>query len=303
MNKNYIDSYSVDYRYNKEDAKIDNSESANKKTVTAVTPLYIKRRDIFDEILIPEETKQESEYEFQFDVSEKAEEELQNIINNYKKGKTFYRIIMGGLLLAAMLASVILISNSVVIDSKALRPQAKEASVNVNEYSDLLKPVVMQDPKKFENIDKADPEMVMTSGLWETILKNSNRYTNFDKEGKTVIPEDDVEKGCKTLFGPDCKITGKNPQNYSFFEFNEQEKAFHVLPISNHNTYFPYISDCNKYGEMLEFKVGYIFVTDEWLTNSALKKEPTPDKYMKYIFKTDPSTEHKYIYAIDDWID
>ncbi len=168
------------------------------------------------------------------------------------------------------------------------------------EYDTFLAPVVMQDPKPFESTDKADATFILNASLWKTITANSGmNYTSYDDAGRVIVPLGDVVNSCRDLFGPDCQLQPKNPEQETFYEYNSDANEFHVALYSSDSTFEPYTVSTKQQGDSTVLRVGYVSPSDAWRTQtSSTISAPTPTKFMDYVLKTNPSTNKQYLYAV-----
>lgn len=281
MAKDEIESYSVDYRKEKlEDVKRYNVS----KTVVAGVP-SLKSINVAD--IKIKEPQQRPKRKNSTGVS------LEAILPSKA---IFYRLLFAcAVLLLSIIGCVIFVSVSSNIE-ETLETQTYPSG----NFSNFLSSVVMHDPEPFSTCDKADKQMIVSSGIWRTIAQNgTQKYDSFDENGRALIPFEDVFKSCQELFGQTCKINQTETIYGPFYTFSSNDKYFHVSAISNQDSFLPYIEDSWEENDLLVLKVGYLSRSDEYFKLGADKShEPNPVKYMKYIMKKNDSGNY-YIFSIE----
>lgn len=154
-----------------------------------------------------------------------------------------------------------------------------------SEYEKFLSPVVMNDPDPFDDISKADMSQLLDATIWA--LMNSDidpdqyEYAEGDVSG-LVVPQKDVEKYFKKLFGSDVKPVHTTIEGGTYtFTYDETRKAYivpltGVLPI-----YIPRVINQDKKGDSVILTVGYIS-GDAWDQDERGNYiAPEPNKFMK----------------------
>ena len=208
-----------------------------------------------------------------------------------------YRVLFGcAVLLLSIIGCVIYLSVSSNVD------ESIETKVMPSgNFSNFLSSVVMHDPEPFSSPEKADKQMVISSGIWRSIIQNGSRkYDNFDEKGCALVPFEDVFNSCRELFGENYNLNKSETVYGSFYTFAANDDYFHVSAISNQNSFLPYIEDSKEEKDNLILKVGYLSRSDDYFKSGADKApEPTPIKHMKYILKKS-SVGNYYIYAIEN---
>lgn len=211
-------------------------------------------------------------------------------------GRHRYGVFVGTIVLLLALVGVIFVVGSV---GKTIYSAVTDDS-KLREYDAFLAPIVMQDPVPFEDSTKANEEFVLNASLWKAITANNgSNYTDYDDNGRVLIPLGDVVDACHELFGPDCQLQPKTPEQETFFEYNSEENKFHVSLYSSDSAYTPYTEKAKRRGDTTVLRVGYVSPTDESRNQvSSAVTEPTPVKYMQYVLKTNASTGKYYVYAV-----
>ncbi len=214
-----------------------------------------------------------------------------------KKQMGFYRILFAcitmilsitgiAILLSAMNRTTCVISNSPTF----------------TKYNNYIAPVVMHNPDPFNESQKANIHTVISSAIWRTILQNgTDHYKEFDEQGLTLIPINDIQSACTDLFGPTYNINTNENIYGPFYSYTIGEKNFHISAISNLGTYIPHIEEITEEGEDLVLNVSYLSRDDKYLSTDESKSDtPTPIKSMKYKLKINKGTNKYYIYSIEN---
>lgn len=215
-----------------------------------------------------------------------------------KRRRHRYGVPVGALVLILALVGVGFIATSI---GKQIYLSATDDS-RQREYDTFLSTVVMQDPQPFASPDKANAEFVLNASIWKTITANNGmNYTDYDDTGRVLVPLGDVVDSCRSLFGPDCQLQPKTPEQETFYEYNSSENQFHVALYSSESSFVPYTENAKKQGDSTVLRVGYVSPSDTWRTQTtSTVTSPTPTKYMEYVLKTDAATNTQYIYAINE---
>ena len=159
-------------------------------------------------------------------------------------------------------------------------------------YDDYLEPLVMQDPEPFSSYEAADPQMVLSASLWKALSDNSASYTEYDQDGRTLVPLADVSDACHALFGPQAELELSDSGQENFFTFDETINQFHVTPYSTQSSYLPYTESIRTEDGKTVLKVGYVAPTDSWREESGEDATPAPVKYMEYVLVSDGQNEY-----------
>lgn len=166
-------------------------------------------------------------------------------------------------------------------------------------YNDFLLPVTLNDPDQFNSINELNPDKILSSSIWYTVLNQDDRYyTNYDEIGRLIIPVEDVAKSAAILFGSSYSMPIQNPSFKTFFELDNDGKNYLVCPISNHESYLPTILSKTSSGNEIILHVGYSRPEDPFWTSIEKKSPPTPEKIMNYILAKDNNTGRMYIKSI-----
>lgn len=277
-----IKSYSIDYRKGKFQENKNYNES---KTVVAGVP-SIKKVKVEDiKIKDPfSKTKTKKNQGVYIDAI------LPSKLN-------FYRFLFGcAILILSIIGCIIFISISSNVNESVETDILSSGS-----FSDFLSAVVMHDPEPFSNPEKADRQMVISSGIWRSIIKNGpQKYDKFDEKGCSLIPFNDVLNSCKELFGDNYKLDKSQSLFGPFYTFSSNDEFFHISAISNQDSFLPYVESSKEEGEILSLKVGYLSREDNYFKSGNDKStEPSPIKYMKYNLKKNKAGKY-YIFSLEN---
>lgn len=290
-NNNLLNDYFADYKHNKSDIFISVANESEKEFRKNIISNHIdiengnNHNETIQTVLIDDyiDTNNDNKVEYN--------DNLESAKNRKPRGKLALL-----LLLIAVLGSIFIVNN-VKIDC------IDAVNTNISEnFEDLIKTLVMQDPSEFNNINEADIDTITKASIWECILsQEDNYYNNFDSRGFTIIPSEDIINTAKKLFGSSYLLELKNPSSNTFYELSEDKTKFFIKPISNHNNCFPMIEH-TIYGEdSIILKVAYIPGNDPYRIRPEGEVErPTAEKYMYYTLKKDNETNKYYIYSVKE---
>ena len=160
----------------------------------------------------------------------------------------------------------------------------------------------MHDPTPFNETNKADINMIISSSIWRTILQNGiDHYKEYDEQGFTLIPVKDIQTSCTDLFGPSYTINTNEKIYGSFYSYTPAEPNFHIGAISNLDTYAPYTEEITEENDDLDLTVAYLSRDDKYFSTDETKSDtPNPVKRMKYRLKINKDTQKFYIYSIEE---
>lgn len=176
-------------------------------------------------------------------------------------------------------------------------------SEKFTEYEKFLAPVVMNDPDPFDDVSKADMPQLLDATIWA--LMNSDidpdqyEYAEGDISG-LIVPQKDVEKHFKKLFGPDVKPVHTTVEGGTYtFTYDETRKAY-IVPLTGVvPIYIPRVVAQDKKGDSTILTVGYIS-GDSWDQDERGNYiAPEPNKYMKITLR-DNGKKGYYISAMQN---
>ena len=214
-----------------------------------------------------------------------------------RRGRRRYGIALGAAVL--LLALVGVVSLAGLLGSQIYRRATDDSALRA--YDAQLACIVMLDPEPFESIESADPLFVQNAALWKSILEKRAEWTGYDDNGLAVIPLGVVAASAQELFGPDCMLSPSNPSEETFYTYDTVGNAYHVSVFSADSALTPYTLSSRKENGDTVLTVGYVLPTDPWRTeegSSGTPDEPSPQKVMEYVMKTNPETGAEYVSAI-----
>lgn len=164
-------------------------------------------------------------------------------------------------------------------------------------YDNLIWPVVMQDPKNFDEKKPIDSGDMISAAIWRIAASEKNNPERFNKDQCLVLSLEEVQKSAKELFNKNFskEIIPHVEKNFFKFDFNKNE--FLIDSISGAGSYWPRtVSALCKDGETI-LRVGYVLLADDFDSEPAKFSEKI-EKYKTYHLKTDPDNGCTYITAV-----
>ena len=211
-----------------------------------------------------------------------------------RRGTRRYGVALGAFVLALALVGVCAIAT---LAGRQIYQAATDDSA-LRAYDSFLAPVVMQDPEPFESPEKADPEFVQNAALWQTILAdNGASYTEYDDAGRALIPVGDVSAACSMLFGPDCRLSPRTPED-NFYSYDEETEQYHVALFSSESAYEPYTESARSENGDTVLRVAYVTPGSVDHDGSSADSAQQAHKRMDYVLRTNEATGEQYVYAV-----
>ena len=162
-----------------------------------------------------------------------------------------------------------------------------DKSKNYEEYSKMLTPVVLIDPTNFDDITHADMNELIEISIW-SILKSDISPDKYEGgSGGLTIPQTDVEKAFKNLFGSEVSPKHATVEGYDYeFTYDADAKAYTVPLTSVTPIYTPDIIDSSKSSDSIILTVAMIS-GDGWeQAKDGKLTAPSPDKYIKVTLRS-----------------
>ncbi len=159
------------------------------------------------------------------------------------------------------------------------------------EYERFLKPVVMNDPTPFDDIEQANMTELLDIAIWSLLeddaSPNNYEITTGDNPG-LVVPQSDVEAEFARLFGDKLKPVHSDVTGYSYtFVYDSVNKQY-IVPITGiMPAYTPSVVKINSKGSSIILTVGYISGNDWAQDVQGNYIKPEPSKYMKITLRKD----------------
>lgn len=170
---------------------------------------------------------------------------------------------------------------------------------NLKNYDDMIWPVVMQDPKPFDESNPPDKETMLKASLWKLAMNRNNMNESWNEKSQLVLPKSDVESAGKKLFGKEPDFSGLTQKGSGFYKFDDSKNAFLVEPISGTDGFLPHTVNACHEGDDVVLKVGYVSPKNQF--NSEMNKvfNNKVEKYAKYRLKKNINTGNFYILSVN----
>lgn len=201
---------------------------------------------------------------------------------------TFIFAIIG---LAAVIALI-----AIGIDKAVVNSNAKKADA----YQEFLTPVVMNDPDSFDDISKANMSQLVDISIWGIVKDGVDTESYQYEDGKLLLPQADVEKEFKKLFGNDIKIVHQTVSGSAYeFEYDSSAKVY-KLPITGIDAaYTPKVVKIEKKRSSVVLTVAYLSGSEWEQAANGDMIEPSASKYVKITLRFNEDKSY-YISAIQD---
>jgi hypothetical protein len=170
---------------------------------------------------------------------------------------------------------------------------------NLKNYDDMIWPVVMQDPKPFDENCPPDNETMLKASLWELAMDRKNSNNSWNSEQQLVISKSDVESAGKKLFGKETNFSGINPEGSDFYKFDDSRNAFLVEPISGTDGFLPHTVTAKHEGDDVILKVGYVSPKNQFSSSMDSVYNNRVEKYAKYRLKKNANTGNFYVLSVN----
>lgn len=151
-----------------------------------------------------------------------------------------------------------------------------------SQYNKLLTPVVLIDPKGFDDITNADMSELIEMSIW-AILKSDISPDKYEiGEGGIIIPETDVAEQFKKLFGTEVTPVHATVEGYEYeFTYDADAKTY-TIPITGIvPIYTPNVIEKKENSDRIVLTVALI-AGEAWQQNAdGSMTQPEPDKYIR----------------------
>ncbi len=176
--------------------------------------------------------------------------------------------------------------------------KAFDNSEKIEEYNKLLRPVVMNDPKTFDDVTVADKTQLADIAIWSILTDELTPQKYEYTDDGMVIPAEDVENKFHELFGSQTEISHATIEGYGYtFTFDSQANTYTIPLTGIVPIYTPRIVDISKKGSATVLTVG-LLAGNEWAQKAdGDMVAPEPDKYVRVTLRTDKDGS-TYISAI-----
>ncbi len=161
-----------------------------------------------------------------------------------------------------------------------------DKSKNYEGYNKMLTPVVLIDPTNFDDITHADMSELIEISIW-SILKSDISPEKYEGSGGLVIPNADVEKAFKKLFGSEVKPKHASIEGYDYEFTYDADAGTYTVPLTSVTPiYTPDVISISKSSDSTVLTVAMIS-GDGWEQGENGKLvSPSPDKYIKVTLRT-----------------
>ena len=152
-------------------------------------------------------------------------------------------------------------------------------------FEQFLGPFVMFDPVPFDDPVNADPDFLLQSSVWCTILGEKRESYQFDELGRLMVPASDVDVTCARVYGENVKLEHRS---FGDFErpnvYDEDTKTYYVWVNIQADLYSPSVERVVKKGDQYTLTVGYLPADTVWTRAQAEASgnKAIPDKSLYY---------------------
>lgn len=149
-------------------------------------------------------------------------------------------------------------------------------------YEEYLAPVIMNDPKAFDDVTRADQNELIGIAIWSYLKGIQPDDLEYVDEGM-LLPKENVERTFISLFGTDVKPAHTTVDGGEGVEFvYDETRSAYIIPITGITPiYTPDVVDISKKGTTLILTVGYL-AGAEWVqAKDGSMQAPVPAKYMR----------------------
>lgn len=151
-----------------------------------------------------------------------------------------------------------------------------------DEYQSFLTPVVMFDPDAFDDLTQANPSQLIDCSIWALLTGDLEPDQYQSDAGTLIIPQADVEKEFKALFGSDVKPVHQTVDGYGYQFAYDSAAGTYTSPLTGvEPIYTPQVVDADKQGSTVVVTVAYV-ASSQWAQDENGNMVPTmADKYMR----------------------
>lgn len=208
-----------------------------------------------------------------------------------KKNRTFDAI---KFLIVCLVLVVAVVAISIVMSIF----KKHDIPANFASYDNLIWPVVMQDPKNFDEKNPIDTEDMISAAIWRIAVSEKTNPERFNTDQCLVLSLEEVQQSANELFNKSFskEVIPHAEQNFFKFDFNKNE--FLIDSVSGVGSYRPHtVNAFCKDGETI-LRVGYVLYAENFNSETAKFSEKI-EKYRTYHLKTDPDSGCTYISAVN----
>ncbi|MDR3314337.1 MAG: hypothetical protein LBS96_07775 [Oscillospiraceae bacterium] len=182
-----------------------------------------------------------------------------------KRGKRTHKwaFPLGLLLLALAIVGAVTLVSLLARGVKQIAEHPQE----VQQYEEFLRPIVEHDPDPFDSVEKANTTQLLDISIWSLLRADpdAEHYQTDADDGFIVIPQADVEKAFKRLFGKEVAVHATIEGADYTFEYDEVAKVYRVPQTGTLSIYVPRVASYKKVGNSVELEVEYLgYSTIDW---------------------------------------
>lgn len=199
----------------------------------------------------------------------------------HAKKKSPLNFIVGFVVFALALTGVISIAG--FLGGRVQTSVAENKAEKMAFYEEFISPVIMNDPDTFDDITKANAQQLLSIAIWSVIDKSADPEKYEYTDDGMLMPQKEVEKMFRSLFGDEVKLTHCTVDGGEGVEFKYSEKKkCYVIPITGITPiYLPDVTEAEEKNNAVILTVGYLTSSD-WVQDSEGNMvPPEPGKYMK----------------------
>lgn len=150
----------------------------------------------------------------------------------------------------------------------------------------FIQPVIMFDPLTFDSPETADPQFLLRSAVWSTLLSKGRDNLQQDDFGNVLVSKSDVDVQAAALFGSNVKLQHQTfgneyEMNYYIYKADAEKEGYEIQLNAEMAVYTAKILSITHKGDLYTLEVGYIPPGNLWNTDAdGNVYEPEPDKIM-----------------------
>jgi hypothetical protein len=148
-----------------------------------------------------------------------------------------------------------------------------------DEFALFIFPVVINDPPAFESVVNLQDTTVITIAIWQIMLMEDKSHYEADM-GVVYIPEADVERAARSLFGTGSLNHHSLSARGISFIYSADEKNYQVPENLPPPSYSPLITEVTNVGETYTVTVDYMMPNP--FVIAGFERENEPIKTMIY---------------------
>jgi len=197
-----------------------------------------------------------------------------------KKRRSPLSFIVGLIVLCLSAVGVVSII-SMVSDEIAERNKEKSLQ-QLSEYEKFVAPIVMYDPDTFDDITMANTDQLISIAIWSILDSDLPPDAYEYTEGGMLIPQADVEKKYRELFGNEVTLSHATVDGGGIYFSYSEDNGSYIIPITGVTPiYTPKVTEATERDSVIVLTVGYLASTDWAQDSEGNMISPEPAKYMK----------------------